>query len=229
MQPEAPMNNPNDPRFLRGPPTRPPPPQYPRPVSNQLNTPFLLDQSLPSTSENQQNPHLPSDYNNEQYILDMDRVYRGLENPVLRHGQFSKKPQEPILKVENQPESGPKEDETIVDIIEDIKETKKEPENEYRVPQSRPVLSGPPRPRPPQQYQPVPPRPQFHPAHTHNVHTHRHHPHPPHPHPQSITSQKMIDQSISRHCKIFNLDKKKPIYFSCHQCKNKTKSFIKQE
>jgi hypothetical protein len=142
----------------------------------------------------------------------------------------------------------PKEDETLVDIIEDIKETKdpvvvvKKPiQSNQMQPKQAPaphnnykVFQNPSRYNPPplQQYQRLPNQPNNPPQHYRQPQGRGY----PQQNPNVISrslnsanSQKMINQSISRHCQIYKLDKKKPIFFSCHQCKNKTKSYIKQE
>ena len=255
-QNKQPINpNPNDPRFLRnqqqnhnqqrpqpqvnyrGPNPqmnyRNPPPQYPNQVyQNNLTTPFLLDQSLPSTSVNYENNNFPPGYNNDQYILDMDKLYQGFENPILHRQNKVKQsnPNRPVgtnknlnqIPEKKEQEKTENEDETLVEIIQDIEETKK------------PIEKKQPEPVPQNNYQPnlnrninvqnrINQQP-YYPVPNNNMIPQ------PNRHRNNVSnSQKSINKSIQRHCQIYKLDKKKPIFFNCHQCKNKIKSVVIQE
>ena len=262
MQPNQ-TPNPNDPRFLNNQPrpqiqVRPPPPQYP--VQNNLSSPFLLDQSLPSTSTNYENPNLPKGYNNEQYILDMDKLYRGFENPVLTHQKqqpqinrnFEKNIPKNVRPKEKQ--ESKHEDDTLVEIIQDIKETKLEkpilkpapPNLQNNLPQQNIPQNN----YNPNLYRnnvPITPNPQnnFEPSrrfmynqipnqnnqipNRNNQIPNRNNQIPNQNNRFSMNSQKLINSSIKRHCQIYKLDKKNPIIFNCHQCKSQIRSVVIQE
>ena len=154
------------------------PPQYPVNYQNEVNnlqTPFILNQSLPSTSVNNDNPNRPADYNNEQYILDMDSLYKSLE---ISNNRNQNTPIRPQVVYHNNPLGNNQH------FTNDIP-----PNTNYQ-----PLIN-----------EPV------------NIQNK----------PKHVKLK--VDLSVRYYCKRYGLNKKKPLHFSCHKCKQKTKSVVEQK
>ena len=233
--------NPNDPRFLSH--NHPQnfdqgvPPQYLQVnmgnhPQNNLRSPFILDQSLPSTSSNNANMNYPSNYNNEQYILDMDKLYSGLEQPIqpienLNPGSNRVGRQFRPEDTSKQTQNVENENDTILEIVNDINETKTDPKNlkPQETPQNnyRPINGSHPNPNQrPQQQRRLP-------SHSNNPQRLQYPSRPVNNRRTQNRSEKMINRSVLNHCRTYRLNKKKPIFFVCNRCKVKTKSIVKQE
>jgi hypothetical protein len=227
--------NPNDPRRMSNNPHQQRlPPQYPNYSNpqNNLTTPFILNQSLPSTSFNNENPYCPPDYNNEQYILDMDSLYQGYENSIQPLNIQRNQPQDLNINMTNQskPLEEPQKDQNIKkedqNMIKEKKEELTQNPNQIKPDQYIPINQPTPAPRPPvrnppnRNYAPLPNN--YHQNNQNNLPRRGRNSRPD-------RVQKSINNSVRTHCKMYGLNKKKPLYFSCHRCKQKTKSIVKQE